>query len=143
MQRKKKKKPLPPRRKRMKRAARLQAARHWIASFTGKHIIKAYARWFGVDLGCALKELQLLGIPLDPVCVSALNRTLLLRSQRVRPKPEPTGAEICDFSDDHFAYVAGYTAGGAPYGITWEEAVAIEAAEGGGLTESRDATSHD
>lgn len=24
-------------------------------------------------------------------------------------------------SDDHFAYIAGYTSGGAPYGITWEE----------------------
>jgi Uncharacterised protein family (UPF0158) len=24
-------------------------------------------------------------------------------------------------SDDYFAYIAGYTSGGAPYGITWEE----------------------
>jgi len=24
-------------------------------------------------------------------------------------------------SDDTFAYIAGYTSGGAPYGITWEE----------------------
>lgn len=24
-------------------------------------------------------------------------------------------------SDDTFAYIAGYTEGGAPYGITWEE----------------------
>jgi hypothetical protein len=24
-------------------------------------------------------------------------------------------------SDEHFAYIAGYTSGGAPYGITWEE----------------------
>ncbi|MDQ2086148.1 hypothetical protein RBH29_06850 [Herbivorax sp. ANBcel31] len=24
-------------------------------------------------------------------------------------------------SDDRFYYIAGYTSGGAPYGITWEE----------------------
>lgn len=29
-------------------------------------------------------------------------------------------------SDEHFAYIAGYTDGGAPYGVTWEE---MEAAE--------------
>lgn len=29
-------------------------------------------------------------------------------------------------SDDTFAFIAGYTAGGFPYGITWEEMVEIE-----------------
>jgi len=29
-------------------------------------------------------------------------------------------------NDDHFAYIAGYTSGGAPYGITWEEQEEIE-----------------
>jgi hypothetical protein len=29
-------------------------------------------------------------------------------------------------SDDHFAYIAGYTSGGAPYGITWEEQEEID-----------------
>lgn len=29
-------------------------------------------------------------------------------------------------SDDHFAYIAGYTSGGAPYGITWEEQEEME-----------------
>lgn len=26
-----------------------------------------------------------------------------------------------DFQDDQFFYIAGYTSGGAPYGVTWEE----------------------
>ncbi|RQD67626.1 MAG: hypothetical protein D5S00_10065 [Tindallia sp. MSAO_Bac2] len=26
-------------------------------------------------------------------------------------------------SDEHFYYIAGYTSGGVPYGITWEEAI--------------------
>jgi len=29
-------------------------------------------------------------------------------------------------SDEHFADIAGYTSGGAPYGITWEEQEEIE-----------------
>lgn len=29
-------------------------------------------------------------------------------------------------SDDTFAFIAGYTAGGFPYGITWEEMEASE-----------------
>lgn len=30
--------------------------------------------------------------------------------------------DSCDEdSDERFAYIAGYTSGGAPYGITWEE----------------------
>lgn len=26
-----------------------------------------------------------------------------------------------DMMDDTFSFIAGYTAGGAPYGVTWEE----------------------
>ena len=26
-----------------------------------------------------------------------------------------------EYQDDTFYYIAGYTSGGAPYGITWEE----------------------
>lgn len=29
-------------------------------------------------------------------------------------------------NDEHFAYIAGYTEGGAPYGVTWEEMEAVE-----------------
>lgn len=29
-------------------------------------------------------------------------------------------------SDETFQYIAGYTEGGAPFGITWEEARSIE-----------------
>lgn len=31
--------------------------------------------------------------------------------------------------DDTFAFIAGYTSGGAPYGITWEEMEEIERKE--------------
>jgi len=29
--------------------------------------------------------------------------------------------EHCDYQDDRFYYIAGYTSGGAPFGVTWEE----------------------
>lgn len=32
-------------------------------------------------------------------------------------------------SDEHFAYIAGYTEGGFPYGITWDEMRGMEKAE--------------
>ena len=79
--RKKKKKPLPPRRKRMRRPARLEAARRWLETFDGKNVIRGYARWFGVDLGCALKELPMLGVKLDPVYVERLKVTLENRNK--------------------------------------------------------------
>lgn len=32
-------------------------------------------------------------------------------------------------SDEHFAYIAGYTSGGAPFGTTWEEMAEMEKRE--------------
>lgn len=116
------KKPLSPRRKRMTRRGRLAAARHWLPKYTGKNVVRAYAKWFGVDLGCALKELQMLGIALNPVYVAQLRTTLQNASLRVvasadeEPEfPEGYGEEW----DDDFEYIAGFTSGGAPFGVPW------------------------
>lgn len=62
----KKKKPLPPRRKRMKRTARLQSAVHWLKQYSGKNILRGYCKHFGVDWRCAAAELKQLGVKLDP-----------------------------------------------------------------------------
>ena len=34
--------------------------------------------------------------------------------------------QIAPDSDEHFAFIAGYTAGSLPYGVTWEELEKIE-----------------
>ena len=109
----------------MKRAARLQAAPAWLtrwapaAGGSGKNVVRSYARWFGVDLGCSLVELQLLGVDLDPGYVTALRRTL---DGGRRPRRADRGEEVVPGeSDEWFAYIAGYTPGGLPFGITWEE----------------------
>lgn len=54
-----------PRRKRMNGQSRLLAAQHWIKSYNGKSLIKGYAKWFGVDKLCAIRELKILGVPIS------------------------------------------------------------------------------
>jgi hypothetical protein len=55
-----------PRRKRLKRPARLEAAKKWILTYAGSNIVHGFRRWFGVDLPCAIAELKLLHVDLDP-----------------------------------------------------------------------------
>ncbi len=120
---KRKRKPLPPRRKRMSRQARLASARSWLMKFSGKNVVRSYAKWFGVDLLCAVKELSLCGVSVDPAYVTQLETTFASRSSR-RPKQpvaEPQSVGYGVDWDENFAYIAGRTEAGFPYGITWEE----------------------
>ncbi len=108
----------------MQRPSRLQAAKHWIPTYVGENIIKGYKKWFGVDLVCAINELRLLGVKLDEQYVfQALNS----KEQEIAKKQKKLAEkkQELDFpfdSDDHYYFIAGYTSGGFPYGITWEEA---------------------
>jgi hypothetical protein len=120
---KRKRKPLPPRRKRMNRQARLESARRWLMKFSGKNVVRSYAKWFGVDLLCAAKELSLCGVAVDPAYVAQLETTVASRSNRRQKQPiaepQPVGYGV-DW-DENFAYIAGRTEAGFPYGVTWEE----------------------
>lgn len=108
----------------MKRASRLDAAKHWIPKYIGKNIIKGYKNWFGLDVECAIKELKMLGVKLDDQRVSQI---LMSNTQRIasRQKKLEEKKQALDYSDsdDRFYFIAGYTSGGFPYGTTWEEAV--------------------
>lgn len=125
--RRRKKKPLPPRVQRMDRKARLQSARHWLAGFGGKNIVRSYRKRYAVDLECALKELEMLGVAIDPTHAQKLRASAQARieSRRRRAEAEAVrqdgpvdpGIE----SDDVFAYIAGTTAGGLPFGVSWDE----------------------
>jgi hypothetical protein len=121
---KNKKKPLPPRRLRMNRGSRLQAARTWLAQFRGEHIARAYSRWFGVDRISAIRELCALGVQLDPGYVQAVERRYSEKSRskqsRQNERPDSHGTYGVDF-DEHFAFIAGHTEGDAPFGVRWEE----------------------
>lgn len=74
----------------MNRVARLQSAIGWLQRFEGSNVVRSYARWFGVDLGCALRELRILDVELDPVYVSRLETTLRNRPPRPTRPAVPT-----------------------------------------------------
>ena len=59
--------------------------------------------------------------------MNILNKLRNLENQRIikeRKKEEKELSRISEIykdSDDTFFFIAGYTSGGAPYGVTWEE----------------------
>jgi hypothetical protein len=122
--RRKKKKALPPRVKRMKRPGRLQSARSWLPTYSGKNIVAGYRKHFGVDWICALKELEMLGVAIDPIYKQQLLITVENHNTAHRRKKAQRAQRSMQYDldqGDQFAYIAGYTAGGFAYGVTWEE----------------------
>ena len=112
------------------RKARLKEARIWWQeqNFTeDSHIVKAYRKRFGVDKTCAMRELCLLKV-LSPEKQAAYERDLKAKDRKrtekraARREAKSGNQNECpEFQDDRFFFIAGYTSGGAPYGITWEE----------------------
>ena len=91
--------------------------------FSGKNVVRSYANWFGVNLLCAVQELSLCGVAVDPAYVAQLKTTFASRSSR-RPKQPVAGPQSNGYGvdwDENFAYIAGRTKAGFPYGTTWEE----------------------
>jgi hypothetical protein len=125
MAKKKKNRPLSPRHHRMRRPARLHSARQWLASYSGTNVVRGYRKRYGVDWLCAVRELRQLGVEINPQYVAQLEVTMeqrRLERQRRKQQREGNGIEEHAIdSDDTFAYIAGYTSGGAPYGLTWEQ----------------------
>ena len=127
---KKKKKSLPPCTKRMNRGQRLQSAPNWLAAYEGAHIVRSYRKRHGVDWLCAVEELRLLGVEIDPEYVSQLRRTVQEQAkknhekqlERQKAAAAKEWSERYPFSEGDFYFVAGHTSNGVPYGITWEEA---------------------
>ena len=123
--------------KAMKFAERKAKAEKWVAEYDGTpyggDIIKAYRKKFAVDRMKAVVELQMLGVSLtkeqidrEKAAVKAYQdiqrdkkaKRKRLREQKRMRKDIPVFHED---QDETFYYIAGYTSGGAPYGITWEE----------------------
>ena len=72
----------------MNRERRLIAAASFLRGFTGKNVVRGYARWFGVDLGCALLELQMLDVRVDPTYVDRVRATLREKERIGRQRNE-------------------------------------------------------
>lgn len=119
-----------PKRKRLKKQARLFVASSWIKEYNGKNIVSGYAKWFGVDKICAINELKIIGVIIPEnverqIIESVKERILQKKKIREKKKIEDTDTSALE-SDDTFAFIEGYTSGGAPYGITYEELNIIE-----------------
>lgn len=122
-----------PKRKRYNRRQRLYVAERWIPTYTGKNIVKGYSKWFGVDKVCAIIELELLGHEIDPEYKEQIIKQRIARSKASKERKKEKEKEkekeeeeeklesYCSLRDTYFYYIAGYTSGGVPFGITWEE----------------------
>lgn len=119
----KKRKILSPRRKRMNRASRLQSARttQWVEKYTGKNIIHGYCKWFAVDPLCAAIELRELDVTISIEQEEELRSSAMSKSLARNQISREEETDIFSDSDETFAYIAGHTPGGVPYGVAWEE----------------------
>jgi hypothetical protein len=127
---KKSKQNQPPRRKRMKRPQRLESAKSWLKTYEGNKVVKDYRKRYGVDFECAFTELEMLGVPIAPDYQERVLESVAAQAAAARRKKAERRAEqerqLGMESDDHFAFIVGYTSGGAPYGLTWAEWEALE-----------------
>jgi hypothetical protein len=114
-----------PRRQRLKQKDRLEAAKLWLPTYQGQKLFRAYRKRYGVDWPTALRELELLGVAVDPAFKEQVLRTVQAQAERKKQKQlEKTNDNGLQYGvdyDDHFAFIVGFTGGGAPYGLTWEE----------------------
>ena len=111
----------------MTRQNRLQHARDtgWLEKYRGKNLIKGYCKWFGVDQICALTELRMLGAKISEEKEAEIRKAVEDRARARRRQKEAAAQKKFETlyvdSDETFAFIAGYTSGGTPYGTKWEE----------------------
>lgn len=101
--------------------------KQWLLTYTGspKKMNKHYRERFHVDAVTAAKDLQELGVnytqeQLDQIKRAEEQRLRQRRMEREAKESERL-AELYEDCDGHFAFIAGYTDGGAPFGVMWEE----------------------
>ena len=106
----------------LKREARLLKARQWLPTYQGTKIVKAYRQRFCVDVANAVRDLLELGYEFKPGYVDNLLKSEELRQAQQRAKKEERReSESGPDQDNTFFFIAGYTSGGAAYGVTWDE----------------------
>lgn len=119
------------------RARRIDRAPHWLEVHRGspKNMLRRYRKYFVVDWECAIAELEALGVEFKDQYLSSLRQTIsrqISEEKKHTPIPEWEfnsyhGIDLKYYdSDEYLAYIAGYTSGGAPYGLTWEEMEEID-----------------
>ena len=106
----------------MTRQARFQSARGWLRTYSGRDVVRGYRKWYGVSTVCAIIELRQLGVAVsDERLTQAKTTEDHVTRQRVARKQQQITPDLWPDSDGTFAYIAGYTSGGVPYGVRWKE----------------------
>jgi len=104
----------------MRKQARRESSRDWIASGAAV-TIKTYARRYGVDRYTAYEDLTAIGFSLPDSAQRWAHRP----PPQPRPRRSATPPVLPDSDwitmDGRPYFVAGYTPGGAPYGIYLDE----------------------
>ncbi|MEW5855485.1 MAG: hypothetical protein AB2A00_42320 [Myxococcota bacterium] len=78
----------------MTRQGRLQSAKHWLPTYSGRDVVRGYSRWYGVSAVCAILELRLLGVHVDDTRLDQAKRaeeakgTLRIQKKARRIPPE-------------------------------------------------------
>ena len=109
--------------KTLKREARLMKARQWLPTYEGTRVVRAYRKRFCVDVNSAVRDLMEIGYEFKPGYVDSLLKSEAIRQEQQRIKKEERRQleyEMLE-QDDTFFFIAGYTSGGAPYGVTWDD----------------------
>ena len=115
----------------MSQAERLEKYRKWVEAYTGDNLLKDYRKKFATDRMQTIDDLQKLGVTVTPEQIAREKQAVQAYQQQQRRKKakrrarrRAKQAEAPLFHEDQcdtFFYIAGYTSGGAPYGVTWEE----------------------
>jgi len=105
----------------MTRRDRLVIAKKWIPNYSGKSIVKGYAKWFGVDLICTIKELRMIGVIVNESYEKQVLSSMAKKRSVQQKKEETVNPMNIDKqwnkSDEYFDFIAGFTSGGTPFGI--------------------------
>lgn len=104
----------------MKRELRLEHGVLWVLNYSGQHIVRDYRKKFKLDPSATLFDLHELGV-LDDAKYIQMQNAENKRLSALKAKKKSKEIDLWDESDDQFFFIAGYTSGGAAYGITWEE----------------------
>ena len=113
----------PKREKSLKRADRLAASKGWVNNYTDKNIVEEYAKTYNVDKICAIRELRMNGIKVTRAQESQIRQEIasVLKIKRIEKKERERELYGENWSDEHFAFIVGYTSGGVPFRLTHRE----------------------
>ncbi|WP_099354506.1 hypothetical protein [Fredinandcohnia onubensis] len=104
---------------------RLEKGKEWVAHYEGDDIIKGYSKTFGLNLINSMKELKRIGVPISSQDRKRIEDLIEegKRKKELRREKRRNALGLNEFKDydETFSFIAGYTPGGAPYGMTHEE----------------------